>query len=109
MVCYQCGFETEMEAGRCPSCGGFLRKEDEERRFAEIDDEIEHERGFPEYQRPFECQNKCEWCGVENHTMRDDKEIILTIAHLDHTPENCARENLRALCQKCHNGYDARQ
>jgi 5-methylcytosine-specific restriction endonuclease McrA len=55
-----------------------------------------------------ECQNKCEWCGVENYTLRDGKKIILTITHLDHTPENCARENLRALCQKCHNGYDAK-
>jgi 5-methylcytosine-specific restriction endonuclease McrA len=55
-----------------------------------------------------ECGDKCEWCGVENHTMRDGKKIILTIAHLDHTPENCARENLRALCQKCHNGHDAK-
>jgi predicted ATP-dependent serine protease len=59
MVCYQCGFETEKEAGRCPSCGGFLRREDEERHFTRIDEEIEHERrlseafGFPEYQRPF--------------------------------------------------------
>ena len=33
-------------------------------------------------------------------------EIVLTIAHLDHTPENCAPENLRALCQKCHLAYD---
>jgi 5-methylcytosine-specific restriction endonuclease McrA len=32
----------------------------------------------------------------------------LTIARLDHTPENCARDNLRALCQKCHNTYDAK-
>jgi 5-methylcytosine-specific restriction endonuclease McrA len=32
----------------------------------------------------------------------------LTIAHLDHTPENCAAENLKALCQKCHNKYDAK-
>jgi 5-methylcytosine-specific restriction endonuclease McrA len=55
-----------------------------------------------------ECQNKCEWCGVENGTMRGDKKIVLTIAHLDHVPEHCARENLRALCQKCHNGYDAK-
>jgi 5-methylcytosine-specific restriction endonuclease McrA len=55
-----------------------------------------------------ECQNKCEWCGVENGTMRGDKKIVLTIAHLDHTPENCVRENLQALCQKCHNGYDAK-
>jgi 5-methylcytosine-specific restriction endonuclease McrA len=55
-----------------------------------------------------ECQNKCEFCGVENHTMRGGKKIVLTIAHLDHVPEHCARENLRALCQKCHNTYDAK-
>lgn len=34
-------------------------------------------------------------------------EIVLTVAHLDHTPENCAAENLRAWCQRCHNLYDA--
>jgi 5-methylcytosine-specific restriction endonuclease McrA len=28
--------------------------------------------------------------------------IVLTIAHLDHTPENCADENLRAWCQRHH-------
>ena len=35
-------------------------------------------------------------------------ECLLTIAHLDHTPENCDYRNLRALCQKCHNTYDAK-
>ena len=34
-------------------------------------------------------------------------EIVLTVAHLDHMPENCADENLKALCQRCHNNYDA--
>tara|TARA_A100001391_G_scaffold176590_2_gene139883 strand:+ start:2711 stop:3148 length:438 start_codon:yes stop_codon:yes gene_type:complete len=34
-------------------------------------------------------------------------KIVLTIAHLDHTPENCDPENLRAWCQKCHLQYDA--
>lgn len=33
--------------------------------------------------------------------------IVLTVAHLDHTPENCAEENLKAWCQRCHNLYDA--
>jgi glyoxylase-like metal-dependent hydrolase (beta-lactamase superfamily II) len=33
--------------------------------------------------------------------------IVLTIAHLDHTPENCAEENLRAWCQRHHLAYDA--
>lgn len=33
-------------------------------------------------------------------------DVVLTIAHLDHTPENCADDNLRAWCQKCHLAYD---
>lgn len=33
--------------------------------------------------------------------------IVLTVAHLDHTPENCDPTNLRALCQRCHLAYDA--
>lgn len=57
--------------------------------------------------------NCCEFCGVENHTYRFNSKtgknarIVLTIAHLDHTPENCDPSNLRALCQRCHNQYDA--
>lgn len=59
------------------------------------------------------AHNCCEFCGVENYSMRlnpktgNKVKIILTIAHLDHTPENCDPSNLRALCQKCHNAYDA--
>ena len=34
-------------------------------------------------------------------------KIVLTIAHLDHNPENCEDDNLKAWCQKCHNSYDA--
>lgn len=33
-------------------------------------------------------------------------KVVLTVAHLDHQPENCERENLRAWCQRCHNTYD---
>jgi hypothetical protein len=32
--------------------------------------------------------------------------IVLTTAHLDHTPENCDDDNLRAMCQGCHLHYD---
>ena len=53
------------------------------------------------------ANNRCEGCQVENKTLRDGKLIVLTVAHLDHTPENCADENLRAWCQRCHNRYDA--
>ena len=41
----------------------------------------------------------------------DDDEftrIVLTIGHLDHTPENCSDDNLRAWCQRCHLTYDAK-
>lgn len=34
--------------------------------------------------------------------------VVLTVAHLDHTPENIDRENLRAWCQRCHLTYDAK-
>jgi hypothetical protein len=81
--------------------------------------------------------NRCEECGVENHaiggrladgtfmpaignpslgemaqceggeTLRIIR-IVLTVAHLDHQPENCADENLRALCQRCHIRHDAK-
>ena len=36
-----------------------------------------------------------------------DGIVIITTAHLDHTPENCADDNLKAFCQRCHNAYDA--
>ena len=32
--------------------------------------------------------------------------ILLTVAHLDHDPTNCADNNLLAMCQRCHNIYD---
>ena len=54
------------------------------------------------------AQNKCEFCGVRNHIIRRNAFIVLTIAHMDHRPENCAPENLKALCQLCHNQYDAK-
>lgn len=34
------------------------------------------------------------------------KVVVLTTAHLDHTPENCDPANLRAMCQGCHLHYD---
>lgn len=33
-------------------------------------------------------------------------EIVITVSHLNHTPEDCRDENLRALCQRCHLLYD---
>lgn len=55
------------------------------------------------------ANNKCEFCGIENYTIKENgAKVVLTIAHLDHIPENCNPDNLRALCQSCHNKYDAK-
>ena len=73
--------------------------------------------------------NACEQCGISNRIWRNNHtdawtqnahtasgwkkhgdsvtRIVLTIAHLDHTPEHCDPANLRALCQRCHLHYDA--
>ena len=32
--------------------------------------------------------------------------VVLTVAHLDHQPENNSGDNLRVWCQRCHNVYD---
>lgn len=34
------------------------------------------------------------------------RTVILTVAHLNHTPMDCRPENLRAMCQRCHLSYD---
>ena len=47
-------------------------------------------------------------CRAENgkaHPVTGSK-VVLTVAHLDHQPENCEPENLKAWCQKCHLNYD---
>ncbi len=48
-------------------------------------------------------------CRARNHSTHPvtGSLVVLTIAHLDHQPENCEPENLRAWCQRCHNTYDA--
>jgi streptomycin 6-kinase len=45
---------------------------------------------------------------VDAATEDGDKvtEIVLTIAHLDHTPEHCDPSNLMAMCQRHHLAYD---
>lgn len=47
----------------------------------------------------------CRAANAEPHPATGSK-VVLTVAHLDHTPENCDRANLKAWCQRCHNTYD---
>lgn len=68
-----------------------------------------------------ECQGECghehrlEMASIRCKAEQDEphpvtgSRVVLTVAHLDHQPENCERSNLRALCQRCHLAYDKEQ
>lgn len=64
---------------------------------------------------------QCEWCGIANGTPRPGRRpVVLTVAHLGaprptgegwvagdkHDKHDIRRENLAALCERCHLGYD---
>jgi hypothetical protein len=42
----------------------------------------------------------------EPHPVTGSK-VVLTVGHLDHTPENIDITNLKVWCQRCHLTYDA--
>ena len=48
-------------------------------------------------------------CEARNARAHPDtgSRVVLTIAHLDHDPANNDADNLKALCQRCHNALDA--
>ncbi|UQN06787.1 hypothetical protein [Deinococcus sp. QL22] len=48
----------------------------------------------------------CRAANGEAHPVTGSR-VVLTVAHLDHVPENCSPQNLRAMCQRCHLTYDA--
>ena len=57
------------------------------------------------------CEGSPMWpgCRAENgqpHPATGSR-VVLTTAHLDHTPEHCDLANLRHWCQRCHLVYDA--
>jgi hypothetical protein len=52
----------------------------------------------------------CEGCGKQCRgpgEALDTHKRTLTVAHINHTPADCARANLVALCAPCHLKYDA--
>lgn len=60
-----------------------------------------------------ECQGECGHdhdgrCAAVNYEPHPvtGSRVVLTVAHLDHHPENCEDANLRAMCQRCHLAYD---
>jgi len=62
-------------------------------------------------------QCECEgFCGLHTGRRCEEKngqqakwargKITLTVAHLTHNPQDCRRECLKAMCQRCHLRYD---
>lgn len=48
-------------------------------------------------------------CPVVKEFTEHPTRWVLTVAHMDHCPENCDPENLKALCAPCHCRYDLSQ
>lgn len=54
---------------------------------------------------------KCQKCGKQCRRPGepfDTHKQTLTVAHLNHTPEDVRPENLMAMCAPCHLRYDAK-
>lgn len=54
---------------------------------------------------------KCQKCGIQCRRPGepfDTHRRTLTVAHLNHTPEDCSAGNLMAMCAPCHLRYDAK-
>lgn len=54
---------------------------------------------------PTRNRERCPATHLQPHPVTGSK-VILTTAHLNHTPEDCRDENLLAMCQRCHLAYD---
>ena len=61
------------------------------------------------------CWNPSLEMQYPTYEMDDDRRVskagrfTLTVAHIDHEPGNCDRNNLKALCAPCHGTYDLKQ
>jgi hypothetical protein len=75
---------------------------------------ISHHTRFVRAAGRCECEGEC---GRGTHDGRcpnlhdapaygTGSKVVLTTAHLNHQPEDCRPENLRAMCQGCHLHYD---
>ena len=88
--CEECGVENYARGGRSP-----------DGRFWKTVPIGESSRGLA-----WPREGDLAWCSGWPDRLRIIR-IVLTVAHLDHQPENCDPSNLKALCQRCHLRYDA--
>lgn len=77
----------------------------------EISDSIRHGRAGGQCECVGECGHRhsagrCPARHLARHPVTN-AVVVLTVAHLDHTPVHCDLANLRAFCQRCHLSYEA--
>lgn len=80
----------------------------------QISDRIRFQRAKSRCECIGECGRHMTHLGTDNRCLAihgqpspaTGVKVILTVAHLDHVPENCRDANLRAMCQACHLHYD---
>lgn len=81
-------------------------------RYPENWDEISKEIRFGRAKGRCECEGECGTGHMGRCPRRHGQQlspqakVVLTTAHLNHTPEDCDRDNLKGMCQRCHLGYD---
>ena len=54
-------------------------------------------------------RGRCTARNGQPHPITGSRVVLTVSHHLDHQPENCDDDNLRAMCQKCHLNYDAEE
>ncbi len=92
-------FAIKTEANwQCQACGRLCRKSGET--LADFATRIEGQN--TEF---LDWVNQSAIADIYQHPQR----FTLTVAHLDHVPQNCDRTNLKALCAPCHGTYDLKQ
>ena len=81
----------------CDECGRICRKSGES-----VDDFVARIEGINKLFSSWPEHISISKAEIKAHPQR----FTLTVAHLDHHPENCDRANLKALCAPCHCRYD---
>lgn len=83
---------------QCQSCGRWYRKSGE---------------ALADFAKCIKGQNTqfLDWAnqGAIAEIFEHPQRWTLTVAHLDHVPQNCDRTNLKAFCAPCHGSYDLKQ
>lgn len=107
----------QRSGNRCEGCGVYnhaVGYRDQEGRFHPTGGNIIYDlagegKDYPSLELlPYKkAKGMADWETMNDELGNKYLVIVLTVAHLDHTPENCADDNLVALCQKCHNNYDS--